>query len=68
MNTARVAALLRELADELERGDAPKNDTAAAPKPRRKRVRKPYVPTRPLSQIEIERARHRARKLGIATG
>jgi hypothetical protein len=69
MNTARVAALLRELADELERGDAPKNTNAAAlARPRRKRVRKPFIPSRPLSQIEIERARQRARKLGIATG
>jgi hypothetical protein len=76
MNTSRVAEIHRqlaklhdELADELERGDAPKNTNAAPPKkPRRKRVRKPFVPSRPFSEIEIERARHRARKLGIATG
>jgi len=76
MNTPRVAAIHRqlarlheELADELERGDGPKNTNASVPKKaRRKRVRKPYVPNRPFSEIEIERARQRARKLGIATG
>lgn len=70
MNTARVAMLLRELADELEHNDAPAPPVKPSRRtqPKRKRVRQPFVPIRQLSEIEIERARQRARKLGIAIG
>ncbi len=64
MNRTRVAALLRELADELERDDERQKVPVRA-KMLRKRVRHPFVPQRELSEIEIARARQRARKLGI---
>lgn len=56
MNRTRVAALLRELADELEGDEAP------APQP----TRRPTPPRRPrpVAQIEVdEMTRARARKV-----
>lgn len=74
MNASRVAKIHRqlaqlhaELADEMDRGSAPMNDTAPPKKPRRKPIRKPYVPQRQFSEFEKARARQRARKLGIPT-
>lgn len=64
MNRTRVATLLRELADEFEQGDERPKVRARA-KVLRKVVRAPFVPERKLSEIEITRARQRARKLGI---
>lgn len=72
MSRARVAELHRqlaeihrELAEEIEREqtgprlpDAPKSKA-------RRAIRDPYVPTRKLSDIEMARARQRAKKLGI---
>jgi hypothetical protein len=43
----------------------PRAKPLPVPKVRRKAVRKPFVPERKLSEIEIERARQRARRLGI---
>lgn len=66
MNWARVAGLLRELADELERGD-PANDDAppAAPAKRRPaRVALLPGPVNPPSDIDRARARDAARRLG----
>jgi hypothetical protein len=67
LHLTRIAGLLRELANELESrvdGMLPAN---AAPrvKPGRKRVHRPFTPQRELSELEIARARQRARKLGI---
>ena len=64
MNTRRVAALLRELADELERDDAaPANDT---PKPKRRRApQRVPSPAPEASELDIERARAAARRAGI---
>ena len=68
MNARRIAFLLRqlaqigtELAEELER-DAPAND---APPPRRKRQpAAPVRPTRPPSELDMERAKKALRGLG----
>lgn len=63
MNAVRVAALLRELADELEDGDAPLPIDAPPPpksKPRRRRCNP--LPPPPLGEPS-EIARAHARKL-----
>lgn len=66
MNVARIATLLRELADELERDGARALPNNNAPKSqRRKQVRKPFVAPRPISELEKARARQHLRKLGI---
>lgn len=69
MNRARVAALLRELADEFERGDAqPANDTPRvhkrAKQPRKRPTRLPYKPPVP-SDIDVAAVKRMARKAGI---
>ncbi len=63
-----VAAALRSLADAVEALDEDKRTKRSASpnaKPSRKAVRAPYVPKREFSEIEIARARERAKKLGI---
>lgn len=54
VNVRRVAALLRELADELEK-EAPANDEAPAP-----RVRRKLQKSTPLGVERAERALRRA--------
>ena len=56
VNPSRIAALLRELADELERDDAPAND---APRPKRRRARSVSLvrPTGKYEPTELDRAR-----------
>lgn len=67
MNPARVAQLLRELADELDGGGAPR----AVPKPRRapqrRRQRSVAPPAPDVQPTELDRARARAaaRRQGI---
>lgn len=61
----QIADLHRELAEELEREHRPANDAANVPKAKRKRIRKAYVPKREFTDIEMARARQRAKKLGI---
>jgi hypothetical protein len=61
----QLAELHRELAD-IERGAPVAASTREKPKARRKRMREAYVPERKFSDIEIARARQRAKKLGIA--
>lgn len=65
MNTARVAALLRELADELERDERHAGKPNVPKSAPRRPVRKPYVPDIQLTEIDRARARRRARKMGI---
>jgi hypothetical protein len=56
VNRPRIAALLRELADELERDDAPANDAPKAKRPRRRSV--PLVkPTGRGNPSELDMAR-----------
>lgn len=49
MNPARVAALLRELADEIEGGDVP----VEAPSRPRRRPRKPPTIVRPAGEPQL---------------
>ena len=66
MNKPRLAALFREIASELEREEVVGHAAPAVVKRSpSKRVRKPFVPQRQLSELEIVRARQRAKKLGI---
>lgn len=63
MNAARVAALLRELANELDPGRAA---PPRAPKqPRRPLNRPMYVPATPPSEMDVARARRIAKQRGI---
>lgn len=63
MNRARVAALLRELADELEREDVPTpaNDV----RPRRRRARPAIVVPEDATDLDMKRAIDVARRRGI---
>lgn len=71
MNVGRVAALLRELADELERDNtetrAANDQRPAAPKPRRRR-RPVVVAPSGVSDVDIKRAVDAARRRGIMVG
>lgn len=62
MNRRRIAALLRELADEFERDDAPAND-AAPPVPRTRRT-EPLPPPQPPTDVDVARARRALSKRG----
>lgn len=62
MNRRRVAALLRELADELEQDDDP---PAERPRPRRE-VLAPK-PETPVDDVTRARARRLLRRTGVAT-
>ena len=60
MNARRVAALLRELADEIERDDArPANDTKA------RRVHRPEADP-DASDLDVEKAAQALRRRGIS--
>lgn len=64
MNRARIAKLLRELADEFDAAATP----PPAPKrsaPRRRRSATPPKPAHPPSELDIARARAAARRAGI---
>lgn len=61
MNRRRVAALLRELADELEQEDAPKRE----PAPQRRQVQRPTPETVP-DEVTRARARRLLRRSGVA--
>lgn len=63
VNRRRIAALLRELADALEEGDAA-NDTSRPPRRRRVRVAKTVPPVNPPSDVDRARAAAAARRLG----
>lgn len=54
VNRPRIAALLRELADELEREDAPAND---APRPRKRRTTPLVRPTGRATPSDLDIAR-----------
>lgn len=62
MNVRRVAALLRELADEIERDAAP--EEPLPPRARRREVRPP--PPRPVPETVQAQAERAIRKLGWA--
>ena len=63
MNAARVAALLRELADEL---DPSRSAAAGSPKRSRKPLNRPaYVPASVPSEMDVARARRIAKQRGI---
>lgn len=66
MNLARIAALLRELADELDGGGSARAPAPKAPAKKRRRrvVRPPEPPTQP-TDIDRARARDAARRMGI---
>jgi hypothetical protein len=68
MNAARIAALLRELADEFDEGASggagPPPKRAATPRRRRRRVAAP-LPDHPPSELDVARARAAARRAGI---
>jgi hypothetical protein len=63
MNTARLAALLRELADELDPGGTA---TTRQPKRARKALNRPaYTPADAPSEMDVARARRIAKQRGI---
>lgn len=66
MNAARVAALLRELADELERDEAQPAPQPArrAPPPRRPRP----VPEMQIDEVTRAKARRVLRRAGVVAG
>lgn len=71
MNVARVAALLRKLADELEAedyGDAP-SEAPSSPvsRPKRKGVKSFPAPLHPPSDVDRMRAKKMLRRRGIYT-
>ena len=66
---SRIAALLRELADELERteGESPPSATVpAAPRKRRRRIHT-YKPKHPVTDEDRREALRRAAARGIPT-
>lgn len=65
MNDRRIAALLRDNANELERDEQRAGKPNLPKAPRRKPVRKPYVSTRKFTEAELEAARQRARRFGF---
>lgn len=66
MNRHRVAALLRQLADELERDDVDERDTKPANDTPRRRTPAPTppLPAREPSEIDKQRAARSLRNLG----
>ncbi len=76
MNCPRIAALLRELADELERGGAgdaaPDPDRAPVPpkksEPRRRRGPVMPRPNQEPTELQRAKARENLRRRGIAIG
>lgn len=67
MNPRRIAALLRELADELDSGATPA-PPANDERPRRKRQRPIVVPPQDVSDVDVQRAVDAARRRGIMVG
>lgn len=66
MNRRRVAALLRELADELDAEDAP-SAVANDVRPQRRAPAPPRQPVAPPSELDRERARNELQRLGYRT-
>lgn len=64
MNTRRVAALLRELADEIERDDAPAANDAKPPTRRRATPPPPRSDIPETAKAEAQRALRRLGLLG----
>lgn len=68
MNAARVAALLRELADALEEGEAPAAPLPARPtKPAKRLPRAQVVPSFPAPVDEVAEMRAKKGKQAAAT-
>ncbi len=67
MNTARLAMLLRELADEFERGEPREFGSSDSAPTKTRRVKVHPAPIAPPSELDIARARGMLRRRGIAT-
>lgn len=67
MTRAEVVEILRKLADELERGDAPAAEVLVLPTTRsRRRPAAAESSTRPVNEVARQKARNILRKKGIA--
>lgn len=67
MNAHRIAALLRELADELDSAPVP-SPPANDERPRRRRQRPIVAPPQDVSDVDVQRAVDAARRRGIMVG
>ena len=64
MNHGRVAALLRELADEVERSPHSAHEPGETRKRRKAREREPYKPVHPPSETDVAAARRALQRAG----